>query len=300
MLTYADARKSELQAIQYIEGRAEQKSTDLQGKGALQLPSPKRKRGRKVQDEGGGGVGGVSRSGGGVERSAGAYSSGAARNLIESLESLEVCAEEAAREEGYLLAHEGHPLAEVVGRKEAEEAAGEELEEGELVFSGRGGLRGGGGVSIRELAAKERLSKVVSQFPEASGVYLWMTKGGGGVSRSEGVCEEGGGGGAGVVGMANILEEGWVGTGLGLTGRGGGGGGSRSEGGSGGEVLYVGKAKNLRKRVMSYIRGANSQAARIRAMLARAETVWSSVRRLLASAYADVCCARMLTHADVC
>ena len=40
-----------------------------------------------------------------------------------------------------------------------------------------------------------------------------------------------------------------------------------------GRVIYVGKAKNLRKRVMSYVRGANSQAARIRAMLARAETV---------------------------
>ena len=130
MLRYADARKTELQAIQYIEGRAEQTSADFEGGGAHQLPSPKRKRGRKVQDEGGERVGGVSRSGGGRgERSAGAYSSGAAKRLIESLESLDVCAEEAAREEGYLLAQEGHPLAEVVGREEAEEAAGEELEE---------------------------------------------------------------------------------------------------------------------------------------------------------------------------
>ena len=158
-------------------------------------------------------------------------------------------------------------------KKDAADAArGEQVSDGDgAVSSGldehaRGAMKTSGmvGKEVEKEVAKERvrLRQLVSKFPNAPGVYLWREeegRGGGGFAGGLGGDEDG----VRIGGLAETFLEGW------------------GEDGKGGDVLYVGKAKNLRKRVLSYLytsgpagsRSSSTQSPRIRAMLSRAKSV---------------------------
>jgi len=134
----------------------------------------------------------------------------------------------------------------------------------------RGGEVGGG----EDLA---RLRQLAAKLPAAPGVYLWREAGGEGCAVAVHAASNGVDAASNGVGAASNGVWGGVRVGSDADGFSEKSVSGWGEGGGGGDVLYVGKAKNLRKRVLSYFSGAAGGGAkgspRIRAMMARAESI---------------------------